>query len=292
MEGDNARETRRLRRASAMAQYKSLTKELMDKHKDGDLAQVQEKIKEDLAKCAELYPIVRKKLDGTAADSKHLRELMKVCQETSKKINSNTRPFCMRTQIDKMMRSLTDNGHRASRLEFTRYLVENHVSEIIRCAPTFEFFYGAIKCEQQEQKEKVVRNREKIVIKDAVSAKERDIEMDVEQDSTPKEVEFIKEQVDRLIESNPGGVPFFPTIVDPESFTKTVENIFHISFLLKESKVGIVKDESRGPILVGAEQNIQKGRNESILSFTMADYQSWISDMNIRERAFDSRSQE
>lgn len=37
--------------------------------------------------------------------------------------------------------------------------------------------------------------------------------------------------------SNSGSLPFYHFITDPQSFTRTVENMFYVSFLIKEGKV-------------------------------------------------------
>lgn len=46
-----------------------------------------------------------------------------------------------------------------------------------------------------------------------------------------------------------GGVPLFEYVVNPQSFGQTVENLFYVSFLIKEASCGIGHDSNGLPIL-------------------------------------------
>lgn len=253
-------------RADAIEEYKELTKRLRSLNRNDDAAQVQHLIKENLERCAELYPLVKRKLDGTAADSKNIRELMKICQETSRRINS--RPFETKSLIRNLIRDCQDTK------EFYNTVFNEYVSSCIKQAPTFEFFYGALRNEGLVIKERRRKIKENIVETKAATATEREKD-DVEQDSTPKEVEQIYQQITN---HNPNGqLLFIPTLLDKNSFTKTVENIFHASFLIKESKIGLKHTLIDGRKEVAIHMNDDSSQdNAGVLSFTMQDYRNWI----------------
>lgn len=298
---------RRERRLEAISIYKRLSNKL-EEGKKQDAEQLQQLIKEDIELCAELYPLVKRKLDGTAADSRHMRNLVRTCYEASKQINVNSRPF----ELNKIIKSLMQQNNPKSVHEFHNFILENHVSTFLKIPPTFEYFYGALKSEPLVKKEvKTRRVREKLVETKAITAKERNVEQEVDQDSTPKEVEHIEKEIVRLA-TDSEQVGFFEALVDPKSFTQTVENLFHTSFLIKEGKIGIKASDS-DPILTvekgtsgstnssnGASSNAvaataaadgnQKAK-QSILSFTMETYRDWISSFDIKKRAFSPRNE-
>lgn len=69
------------------------------------------------------------------------------------------------------------------------------------------------------------------------------------------------------------GVQF---LVNPQSFTQTVENIFHLSFLIKkgESKVTISDSLNLEPIS-RQEMQLQPRPTQAICRFTMRDWKRW-----------------
>ena len=74
-----------------------------------------------------------------------------------------------------------------------------------------------------------------------------------------------------------GGVPLFDFIINPKSFGQTVENMFYVSFLIKEGSAGLDFDSRGMPVLQAAEpkslQERQKlPRNQAV--FTL-DFDMW-----------------
>lgn len=282
------------KRAEAVVEYKKLTKKVQMLSRAEDPTLIQEIIKADVARLQELYPLVKRKLDGTAADSKHMRELLALCNDAAKRINVTNKPFDLRRIIQRLMRQANEESdRRVSKQEFCRQIVDCHVNTFLCSAPTLEFFYGALKIEEFVVKQRRKRVRHVIEEGEKKTAQERDIEVDVEKDSTPKEVEYIYQQLNRLARNKPEGVSFFETLIDPKSFTQTVENIFHSAFLVKEGKIGLKKDKNtkKAVLFVDDDNRDSTPRNQSVLSFSMEDYRNWLTKLKIKERAFAPRNQ-
>lgn len=69
-----------------------------------------------------------------------------------------------------------------------------------------------------------------------------------------------------------GEIGAIPYLFNPKSFTQTVENLFHFSFLLKQGKAGICVTDDKGPV-------VRQNRNEdfppprqAIISLNMKDW--------------------
>ena len=74
-----------------------------------------------------------------------------------------------------------------------------------------------------------------------------------------------------------GQVPLFDFCVNPKSFGQTVENMFYVSFLIKEGTVGLGFDSRGLPTLGGAEKKTLEQRQEAPKNqavFTL-DFDMW-----------------
>lgn len=93
-------------------------------------------------------------------------------------------------------------------------------------------------------------------------------------------------------------VNYLKTVINPESFTQTVENIFTSSFLVKDAAAYMELDPNGVPFIADGSKNLdaQNAQNQvhqyphqSILSFSMADWKNAIESYGIRESALQTR---
>ncbi|KAI9825134.1 MAG: nuclear protein, partial [Thelocarpon impressellum] len=89
----------------------------------------------------------------------------------------------------------------------------------------------------------------------------------------------IREVMERHGICDDGGVGLFNFVINPSSFGQTVENLFYVSFLIRDGRAGILKDSDGLPTLHALaphtaaeirEQNVQK--QQAILSL---DHKTW-----------------
>lgn len=256
----------------AIHKIKSLIRDFPSVERDADIKTTLEKITGQIEATDELYPIIKKKLVGSGFDARHVKKLLHLSASTAKRINSTAKDFNLRDKCQKLKR--------IHKTDLARHLAIEYAAGDLCNAPTFEFFYGAIRQEGLVIKPRKKRSRVDLDDQNATQTKatERDIRTDCEQDSTPKEVEAIHNKVKALVAREPRGVDFLSAVVDRNSFPKTVENMFHFSFLIREGKVSLEKGQSNKAVMkMVTEEPTQQARqwNQSIMSFSISDYKKW-----------------
>ncbi|XP_046850901.1 EP300-interacting inhibitor of differentiation 3-like [Xenia sp. Carnegie-2017] len=107
------------------------------------------------------------------------------------------------------------------------------------------------------------------------------------EEATTKEVQRVYEA---LVKATPGDddrLSFFEFVTNPDSFSQTVENIFHLSFLINKGNAAIELDEDDLPVVYATDPYSEKDyeneicRKQVVMQFTMEDWRDVLSTFNI-----------
>lgn len=165
-------------------------------------------------------------------------------------------------------------------IELDWHKIGESVSSLFRRTPTITFMNGPIKVERKEKKRK---ERPKKSKDDIVEEKEAEEMAETsKQDATTKEVQSLYKKLKnqskkRKKEHTDGHLSVLEVLVDPNSFTKTIENFFYFSFLVKEGRASfeLNQDELKTCILRDNEIN-DNARNQSVLSLNLNMYNQLV----------------
>ncbi|KAJ3244363.1 nuclear protein [Chytriomyces hyalinus] len=150
-------------------------------------------------------------------------------------------------------------------------------------APSLDFLYGPLAAEPKARKEgkrNAVRiNKDASTLLKPQQLQQDDIEK--QENETAKSVQTIHKILKKL-----GSKNFFEFAINPDSFGQSVENIFYISFLVRDGSVAIDIDEDGQPMLVNMtkdnpeeeeEEQPKKQQKQHIIELTHEMYNDIVS---------------
>ncbi|CAO1638176.1 unnamed protein product [Parajaminaea phylloscopi] len=165
-----------------------------------------------------------------------------------------------------------------------------------RRAPVADHLLGPLSVQQKHQEPRKKRVRTELGEERAPDIlREGDIQKN--ENETTKLVQKIADILFK--HGDGGGCNLFEFAINPHSFSNTVENLFYISFLVRDGKVSIDVDEAhpeRGPILyrceAPAEEDYRGGlrKRQIVMELDYATYKELIEAYGIRESVIPTRT--
>jgi hypothetical protein len=144
--------------------------------------------------------------------------------------------------------------------------------------------YGALDVDpiKTKQRQKLGRKKES---SETTASKPRELtQFENEEESTTKDVAHLFYHLKRLCGDGRRRVHYFTCLVDPESFSHSVENMFHFAFLIKDGRAGIEIDEKEDQPYISLPEGGKSRRNDKgqmIMSLDMAQWRRAIQKFGI-----------
>ncbi|KFO75561.1 Non-structural maintenance of chromosomes element 4 A, partial [Cuculus canorus] len=150
-----------------------------------------------------------------------------------------------------------------------------------RRAPSFHYMLGSFKSDPPVPRQRIERQRKAAggEAKRAMPAQLKKME-ESHQEATEKEVERILGLLQTHFKNDPDTpISFFDLVIDPNSFARTVENIFHVSFIIRDGLARLKLDDDKLPIIEPSKDDEGKkddysagARNQVVISLS---HQEW-----------------
>ncbi|NXX22306.1 NSE4A protein, partial [Podargus strigoides] len=120
-----------------------------------------------------------------------------------------------------------------------------------RRAPSFHYMLGSFKSCPPVPRQRIERQKKATggEAKRAMPAQLKKME-ESQQEATEKEIERILGLLQTHFKNDPDTpISFFDLVIDPNSFARTVENIFHVSFIIRDGLARLKLDDDKLPII-------------------------------------------
>ncbi|KAG8760432.1 nuclear protein [Serendipita sp. 396] len=124
-----------------------------------------------------------------------------------------------------------------------------------RKAPSMDFMVGPLSLEVKERK-KTTRARLEKDKRDEIKPQElRDDEIQRSENETTKMVRLVAQKLSEIDEN---GVNFFEFVINPQSFAQSIENIFYVSFLVRDGKAAVFPHDETGLLTLYPSEPLQE----------------------------------
>ncbi|XP_077024282.1 EP300-interacting inhibitor of differentiation 3 [Tamandua tetradactyla] len=295
---DDEEKCRRIRR-----QYRQLIYSVQQ-NRDDIVNTASESLTEALEEANVLFDGVSRTREA-ALDAQFLVLASDLGKEKAKQLNSNASFFNQVAFCDRLFMFVGLNwmaGDERDELDGCDASLAVHFWETVQKeaatwllqAETFHFIFGSFKHESsarkprpehQKKSHKMEENRD-------MPTKLRKLDPSSNQEATEKEVERILGLLQTYFRKYPDSpVSYFEFVIDPNSFSRTVENIFYVSFIIRDGFARIRLDQDRLPILepVNIDETRKgnncssNGRKQGVISLSLQDWKNIVAAFEISE---------
>ncbi|XP_004473569.1 non-structural maintenance of chromosomes element 4 homolog A [Dasypus novemcinctus] len=284
-------------------QYRALINSVQQNRED--ILNASDKLTEVLEEANTLFNGVSRAREAVL-DAQFLVLASDLGKEKAKQLRSDLNSFDMLRYVETLLTHMGVNPLEAEELirdedssdfEFIVYdswkISGKTAENIFNKTHTFHFLLGSIQGEVPVPKPRVDRPKRVHMIEEqrAMPAQLKRME-ESHQEATEKEVERILGLLQTYFREDPDTpMSFFDFVIDPHSFPRTVENIFHVSFIIRDGFARIRLDQDRLPIIEpvnineeteGIDQNTQI-RNQGIIALSYRDWEEIVKTFEISE---------
>ncbi|CAG8776236.1 29609_t:CDS:2, partial [Racocetra persica] len=265
-------------------EYRNLISETEEKRQDY-LRSDSDGLAHNIAKANELVQKVKNTHEATL-DSRLLVLTSDLGVQKARRMKLDNNAFDVDAYISKLITFMggrqvdDDNDEPDLNWSAVGELASHHTLRV----PTMEFILGPLSVEQKERvrgvRQTLSKNKNDLVMPKQLE--EKDIER--QENETTKNVRNIW---NILAEKSP--INFFEFIVNPESFGQTVENLFYLSFLVRDAKVNIDDDGACCEPPTGDDYAEGLIKKQLVMGIDMNTWKELIEVYNIRVSAIPTR---
>ncbi|KAK2463185.1 hypothetical protein APHAL10511_004840 [Amanita phalloides] len=158
-------------------------------------------------------------------------------------------------------------------------------------APALSFMFGPLSL---EQKKRIIGKRAKLEKNKEDEKKPQELN---EEDISRSQNETTKNvlALESILEKEDGPINLFKLIVNPKDFAQSVENLFYLSFLIRDGKVALETNKNGEPIVYMCEQPSDQDyaaglkKRQMVMEFDMATWRRAIEVFDITESKIPQR---
>jgi len=232
-------------------------------------------------------------------DASMVRNLSRICKEQVHHMSANVNTFRCEEYAERLRNSMNVNK---TGLDKRRWLqLGQQAKSLFRRSPGLTFMFGALPSEPQPRLEKTREVKARQATKFS-ELRETEAEALQETETTDNMTDRIVQKilrrlVERFRENGRKPINYFQFVLHPTDFGASVENMFHVSFLIKENRAGIsICPDSGLPLIqpIAAKKNLAQresteevARSQVVMNWSVESWRKLVKDLRIQTAMID-----
>ena len=225
-------------------------------------------------------------------DAMVIKQISRMCRQKAEQMSANIAQFRHEEYAERLVASMRgEGGQQLARRKWV--LLGQQAKLFFRKSPFLTCMYGALDTTQpppEEKKAKDTKSRQATRVADLVETTATVLaEAEKSENQTEQMVTHVfKCLVTMFREKERKPINYFKFVLDPVCFGTSIENMFHVSFLVKEGKVGIsVCKETElpmiSPLSSKSKSGLEEEKNQVVMNMDMEDWRQMVKEMKIKQ---------
>jgi len=230
-------------------------------------------------------------------DALVIKQLSRLCRQQAEQMSANIAQFRHEEYAERLVASMRgEGGQQLARRKWV--LLGQQAKLFFKRSPFLTCMYGALDTTPpppKEKKAKDPKSRQATKVADLVETTATVLaETEKSENQTEQMVTHVfRSLVNRYREMERKPINYFKFVLDPVCFGTSIENMFHVSFLVKEGKVDISVCEETGLAMIKPLSNKNKGgqeekKNQVVMNVCMEDWQRMVKELGIERSMIDT----
>jgi len=230
-------------------------------------------------------------------DAQLLKHLSRLCRQQAEQMSANIAQFRPEEYAERLIASMRGEG--GQKLVRRKWIMLGQQAKLrFKRSPFLTYMNGALDTIPPPPKEKKTKDPKSRQATKVSDLKETTATVLAEAEKSENQTEqmvthVFKCLIARYREAGKKAINYFQFVLDPHCFGTSIENIFHVSFLVKEGKAAIsIDQETKLPFIIPKssknKSDNEEGKNQVVMNMSMGDWQKLVRNHGIQVAMIDS----
>jgi len=224
-------------------------------------------------------------------DAVLIKNLSRLCRQQAEQMSANIAQFRYEEYGERLVASMRGEG--GQHLVRRKWVMLGQQAKVFfRRSPALTYMYGALDTTPPPPKEKKTKEPKSRQATKVADLKETTATVLAEAEKSENQTEQMVTHVFRCLvtkfkEAGKKPVNYFKFVLNPDCFGTSIENMFHVSFLVKEGKADIsVCGETGLPFITPKSKKKdeeEEKKNQVVMNINMHDWSLLVKELRIKE---------